>query len=370
MTRTRVVLAPQTPDAAPSFAVLDPDGHVLERGSLTLADGANLPPMRTVLIVPGAEARAHWLHLPTRNDRQARAAARLALDDHLASASQDIHVALGPLESDGYRLVVIVGTAKLKGWLENAALHGLRPDVVLPDHLALPEPQGEEPQAVRLGPTAAVRGPRLSLSAEPELLDVLLEGQDVGAPKAVGDLHQLFAKGALRPAINLLQGDFDQARAVAITPREAHRVLALALLALASPVILLGAGLISDEMAARGIENRTREKVVRILPAASREDPAGALEAHLGRMRLTTGGGPVGLAAHLFAAVEGIEQAQLERLIVMPDGAVRATLSYTNFSDIEMMRRSLRQAGVAMREEGAREEQGRVISDVIVGVRS
>lgn len=370
MTRTRLVLAPRAPELAPSYLMLDAEGHLLERGALALADGGDSPAMRTVLVVPGADARAQWLHLPTRNDRQALAAARLALDDHLALAGQDLHLALGPLEPDGSRLVVVVATAKLKGWLEALDLHGIKPDVVLPDHLALPEPAGDAVVALRFGPSVAVRGPRLALTAEPELLEILMEGREPILWPSSEEGERLLAQGALRPAINLLQGPFDPRRDVAVTRKEMRRLLILGALVLASPILLTAAGLLRDDMAARRTEARSLQKVIGVLPAASRENPGESLEAQLSRTRLATGGGAATLAAHLFSAVEGIEQAQLERLIVMPDGAVRATLTYSNFSDIEMMRRAMRRAGIAMREEGAREEQGRVVSDVILGVRS
>ena len=370
MSRTRLVIASQDPELALSYLVLDADGHVLERGSLTLASEAEPPATRTVFIVPGAEARARWLHLPTRNDRQARSAAALALDDHLALTGQDLHIALGPLEPDGERLVVVVAAAKLKGWLETLALHGVRPDVVLPDYLALPAPLDDGVVAARFGSTVAVRGPRLGLSAEPELIEVLLEGQGPPVWAAGEEVDTLLAQGAARPAINLLQGDFDRQRDIGITPAQIGRALVLAGLVLLSPIILMLLGLVRDDVAARRVEARSLAKVVRVLPNAPRQAPLDALEAQLRRSRLAASGGPVTLAAHLFAAVEGIEQAQIEQLIAMPDGAMRATLTYSNYSDIEVMRGAMRRAGVAMREEGAREEQGRVVSDVILGVRS
>lgn len=367
MSRTRIVLAPPAPDVAPTFAVVDAEGHVLERGALALGED-DLIRMPTVLVVPGAEAVARWLHLPTRNDRQARAAALLALGDKLAAADQDVHVALGPLEPDGWRLAVVVACARLRGWLEAAGLHGLRPDVVIPDHLALPEPEGDAVCGARLGATVAVRGTRLALTAEPELLDVLLEGRTLQPLGSAEEVERLVARGALRPAVNLLQGDFDPARELAVTTKDLWRLAVVALLLLISPVVLMAASLARDALAADRIERRTAAKLGQALPGVAITDPLAQLDTPLGQARMAAGGGPVALAANLFASLETIEHGQLERLIVMPDGAVRATLSYTNYSDIELMRAALRTAGVAMREEGVREEQGRVVSDLILGV--
>jgi general secretion pathway protein L len=368
MSRTRILWAPPAPDAAPLVVVVDADGHVLERGTASLAAGAGAP-MRTVLITPGVEAVSRWLHLPTRNDRQARAAARLALEDQLASGDQDVHVALGALEPDGRRLVVVVGGGRLRGWLETAGLYGLRPDVVIPDHLAVAA-AGDVVRGVQVGPTVAVRGDRLAFSAEPDLLDLLLEGQPLEMAASAETAERWLIEGALRPPLNLLQDAFDPARAVAVAPRELRRAAALAALLAISPVVLTAAGLARDSLAAQRIEQRTARVLARAAPGVGDADPLPQLDARLAQARAAAGGGPMALAASLFSAIEPIEHGQVERLILMPDGAARATLSYTNYSDIELMRVAMRKAGIAMREEGAREEQGRVISDVILGARS
>lgn len=366
MSRTRIVVAPSAPDAAPAFLTVDAEGHVLERGTATLA--AALPPMRTVLVTPGAETLARWLRLPTRNDRQALAAARLALEDELAAAEQDVHVALGPLEADGYRLAVVVGAGRLRGWLETGALYGVQPDVVLPDHLAVAPPEVDL-RGARFGTTVAVRGERLAFAAEPDLAEVLVEDRPLQVADGAEAERWLIA-GALRPPANLLQGAFDPRRNLGVEPQRMRRAAALAALLLVSPLVVSAAGLVRDTVAARQAEARTAEALGRAAPGVRGADPLPQLDRRLSQARAAAGGGPAALAAILFAALEGIEQGQLERLIVMPDGQARATLSYTNYSDIELMRAAMRQAGVAMREEGAREEQGRVISDIMLGVRS
>ena len=91
--------------------------------------------------------------------------------------------------------------------------------------------------------------------------------------------------------------------------------------------------------------------------------------ARLDQLQLSAGGGPVALSAGLFAALETMDMAQLESLVLSPDGSMRARLSYANISDIEVMRAAMKRDGVMYREEGVREEGGRVISDVIFGAR-
>jgi type II secretory pathway component PulL len=98
-------------------------------------------------------------------------------------------------------------------------------------------------------------------------------------------------------------------------------------------------------------------------------DPAMQAQAQLDAVNLASGGGAGGLAAQLFAAIEPMDQVQVESLIVMPDGTARAALSHAAYSDGEGLAQALQVAGLAVRVEGAREEAGRVISDVILGAR-
>ncbi|MCR5881090.1 hypothetical protein [Phenylobacterium sp. J367] len=52
-----------------------------------------------------------------------------------------------------------------------------------------------------------------------------------------------------------------------------------------------------------------------------------------------------------------------------PDGTLRATISHTNYSDVELLAAALARGGVTAREEATREADGRIVTDIIVGAR-
>lgn len=370
MSAWRLIFAPPDHQAAPAVRVIDAEGRILERGTLQI--GPNLAPAgaRTVLVAPGMDVAVHWLHLPTRNDVQARAAAALLLEDRLARPAGEAHLALGAREADDHRLAAAVEKSRMQSWASLAGLHGVRPDLALPDHLLLPEPEGEEVLAADMGGWLAVRGRRLAFSCEPEMLDVLLPGRPVRRIEGEAELGKLWAQALTAPSVNLLQGDFDPARAERLTPRDLRRAAALAALAIVAPALVLGAQAWRYDRSADAAERAAAAQVAAVLPKGQPVTaPLAQARAQLAGLELAAGGGPIAASAQLFAAVETIQDAQVETLIVSPEGEVRAGISHTNFSDVELLREAMRKAGLAFREESSREEGGRVMSDVIVGRR-
>ncbi|WP_334164684.1 type II secretion system protein GspL [Phenylobacterium sp.] len=369
MRRTRLVFAPHDAQAPPAYLLVDEFGEPVGRGEQPVQAEAPAGATAVVLVVPGAEAVARWLHLPTRADPQARAAAALLLAGETAF-DEPMHLALGALEPDGHRLVVAVAESRMRAWLDLARTYGLAPDALIPNHLLLPEPPDGETVAVTVGGALAVRGPRLAFACEPALAPVLLPGR---APRTLdgGAAERAFAQGAGRLPIDLRQGAFAPAGRGRPARRDLVRAAGLAGLLLLSPAILDAAQAVRLNLAADRLERAASAKAAAVLPkGASVNDPAVQAQAALQRAELAAGGGPAGVAARLFAALAGIDQAQAETLIVSPDGAVRATVSHTNYSDMERLGRALKAAGVAFRQEGAREEGGRIVSDIILGARS
>jgi general secretion pathway protein L len=368
MKRTRLVFAPTRPQDAPTYLLLDEAGEPVGRGEQLVHAAPALTPTRVVLVVPGAEVAARWLQLPTRNDAQARAAATLLLEDDMAFADEVLHLAVGPLEADGYRLVATVAEARLRGWLDLARTYGLTPDTVVPDHLLPPEPLDGRALGLPLGDLVAVRGPRMAFACEPEMVE-LLAGGEVEVLNAEAAVRRL-AEGAGGDLLDLRQGAFAPADGARPAPRQIIRAAILAGLLLLSPAIVDGVQAVRLNLAAGKLEIDTARRAAEILPKGIAVDaPAAQVEAAVARAELAAGGGPAGLAARLFVALSGIEGAQLESLIVSEDGALRATLSHGNYSDVELLKGAMAGSGAGLREEASREEAGRIVSDVILGVR-
>lgn len=370
MIRTRIVFLPANPGDAPSQVVLGEGGSVLERGPPPPPGAPSGGPVRTVLVAPAIATTVRWLNLPTRNDAQARAAAALALEDELAGGCEGLHLALGPLEADGRRLVVAVDREMMAGWLDLAARHGLAPSAMIPDALLLPEPpEGEPLVAAEFAGGVAVRGHRTALGVDRDLAPLVLEGREFRALDPA-EIEAALLAAAIRPSVNLLQDAFRPGRGDGLKPRDLRRAAVLALALLASLPVLSSVRAARLDASARAMDRRIEGAVGAVLPKGEPvSDPQGQVEARLVQARLAAGGGPTALAAQLFAAIEGIDQMQMESLVAMPDGAVRATVSCVNYSDIDVLRTALRRGGVSMREEGVSEVEGRVSGDVILEVR-
>ena len=370
MKRTRLVFAPPAPQQPATYLLLNEFGEPVGRGEQPLSPVDPVVPETVVLVVPGVDAAARWLHLPARHDAQARAAAALLLEDSQALDDEALHIAVGPLEADGHRLVVAVARAQMQAWIELVRLYALTPEAVTPDHLLLPEPEDGRPVAARLGEMLAVRGPRLAFSCEPDLAPVLIDDPDLQVLERPDEVEARLAQGASRPLLNLLQGDFAQRDGRQLSRRDLLRQALLAAALVLSPILLDAANAARLTFAAREAETAAERRAAQVLPKGTAiSDPAAQTSAHLRRLEIAAGGGPAGLAARLFQGLASLEGAQAEGLIVSPDGAMRATVSHVNYSDMDLLADALRAQGVAFKQEGVREEGGRIVSEVILGVR-
>ena len=368
MSRARIVILPPDLTEPPEVLLFETEGGVLQRGHAVLGEPA--APMRTVAIAPGAAVLTRVMRLPTRSEAQARAAAVLELEDELASDTAGVHLAVGPLREDGTRIVCVAADARMRAWSDLLVVYGLQADVLLPDYLALPDaPPGEPLNLARRGSETLLRGERLACAVDPETA-ALLVGEHAVIDRTA-EWERCVLEAATRPPVNLLQGAFDPARSESIEPRRWRRLAALAAAVVVSPVVLTLAGAVHDQLTAGRIERRTEARLAAVLPKGTQiTNPAEQAQARLAQARIAAGGGPAALTAALFAIVEQIDQGQVESMVAMPDGSLRATLSFANITDLELLRAQMRRAGLAFREEGAREEGGRAVGDIIVGARS
>jgi len=154
-----------------------------------------------------------------------------ALEDQLASPVEELHFAL-PEQLAGARLgVAVVARAVLRGWIQMLEQQGIRADAVVPDALAVPQPDDGaaavliEPNRalLRWGPThacvceTATLGQWLAVIAPASVhVHDFRQAPRLGLPIDVARYHErqsdplaLLASALTRePAINLLQGEF------------------------------------------------------------------------------------------------------------------------------------------------------------------
>jgi general secretion pathway protein L len=366
---TRLIFAPHDPAGAPTYLLLNDAGEPTSRGEQRVQAGPQASDTDVVLVVPGTDVVARWLHLPTRSDAQARAAAAMLLENDTALTDEPLHLALGPLEPDGHRLVAAVAESRMQVWLGLARAHGLTPSRVIADHLLLLAPADDTCICVVRGETLAVRGPRIAFAAERELAERVL-GQPAARPLEGEAAERMLASGVADPALDLLQGRFARAGAEPPSRRALLRAAGLAAVLLLTPAVLDAARATRLNIAAERLEQESARRVASVLPkGAALNDPAAQAQAALQRAELAAGGGAAGLAARLFAAVSEIHAVQVEGVMAAADEALRVTISHTNYSDVDRLRAALTPAGVDVREEATREEGDRIVSDLILGAR-
>lgn len=359
-------LAPD-PAAPATRLVVDDDGRIVARDLRREGDAAaTASNVRTVLVVPGTAAPAMWLPLPARNPVQALAAARALAGDRLASGHRDVHIALGPPgDGEAERLVVAVDPDAMRDWLAHAARLGVKPDAVLPDHLALPVPEDGGVRIFVDGDDWIVRGPRHAFRAEADLAARIVDGLPQHRSPLREEAEALMARGALQPAIDLLQGAFARRDAPAQGLRAWRRAAVLAAALLLSPLLLWTADAVRHVLAARALEARAAAKIDAALPARDRSQPAlEAMRAQVAQLRARDAF--TGSASALFAAMAQVGGIQLEALSYGPDGVLRGTLVHADAGAAERVRERIAATGRIAESAGSRRADRRVYSEITV----
>jgi len=360
----RLILVPTRAGAPVPWLVVGADGRVHDRGLLEPDKPARLEPMRTVAVVPGADVTVRWLDLPAGGAAQVRVAAAWALRDGIAAPPDRLAVAVGAPGSVGEpRLAAVVNRTLLQAWVDYLADLGLAPDVVLPDCLAAPAPDEEGLlNAVVFGDGLVLRGRRFAATVQPELAELVAHGRTIVPVEDTALVEEALIAAARFPVVDLL----DATRSGPDRVGGWRRAGALAAAVVASPLILVLAAAARDDAAARRQEAETRALIARQRPnLAAAPDPVLALRREM--QAAPPPGGVSAAAAALFAAVEGVDGAELDILVAEPGEGVKATISHPAYADMEAIRADMIRAGMAVTVTGTLDDAGRVVSDITIG---
>jgi len=365
MSRTRLILIPELANAPAPYLILDEAGGVLQRGRLSLDDAETPPMMRTVAIAPGGDVSVRWLDLPVGGAAQVRAAALWMLRDDLAAAPDRVAVSLGRQVAAGQkRMVVVVSRALVQAWTDYLEGLGVKADVILPDMLTVQAPEDEDAlSAAVFGTGLALRGQGFAATVQPDLADLIAAGRTVRPVTAEADIERMMAAAALSPEVNLL----DNGRQNRVAAKGSWRLaVGLAAAVLLSPLVLALAQASRDEMAVRRMQAETVALIAQADPEAGRSpDPVATFRQSASSA--PPPGGIVAAAAVLFAAVEGVEGAELDIFVSDPEGGVRATVSYPAYQDLDAMKQAVAAAGMLLTDTSTLDDAGRVVSDVTIG---
>ena len=365
----RLVFLPDHADGSAPSLTFDEEGRVIARAVLR-SDAENPPSVtRDVIVVPGVDVVVHGVALPMRSERQARAAVAILLEDQMASSADAVHLALGPMVTEGKRGVAVVSQERMKAWLDQAARLGVQPAAVVPTYALLPELQDGVVAVATILPTElSLRGRGIAAAVEPELLAALVGERPTCRIDDAAEREQMLAMGAAAPAFDLLQGAFAPNAGRPSGPRDFRRAAVLAALLLVSPFFLWGAQIARDRWAVADNDRQAQILADRLAPGADQSlTPAQRLRWQ--ETRSEGGERFIRALSGLFTIVEQAPGASMVSLYYGAGGQARATIAHANYSDVDAMKQQASRMGFDLREDSTATENGRVISDLVLEAR-
>lgn len=187
---------------------------------------------KALVLVPGADVRLCQVELPPKANRKILNAIPYMLEDELANDISELFFAFGP-KSGNQQSVAIVSHDALTQWQQWIEDAGFICDTLMPDTLALPQPEPQHWSAIALGDQLIVRqGNWQGVQGEANFITGVLAFQAKQIPEGITvnalsdlDLHAVpnitvtadesglppagkLAKAALSASFNLLQGQY------------------------------------------------------------------------------------------------------------------------------------------------------------------
>ena len=264
-----------------------------------------------VVLVPAEEVLLTSARVAAKSRAQLLQAVPYAIEDQLLAPVEDLQFAVS--EGGGDALgVAVVAKATLRGWLDRLAAAGIRPDVLLPESLALPlEPDHaalviENDRALaRLAPWSAFAcatnelGTWLARANVQRPFDVF-DFRDAAAmrlPATVAtyaerqrDALMSFARALRKPPLNLLSGEFAPQHRAARGARWWRVAAALAAAVIVLAVLNLGFEVVQLSRASTRMDAQAQDAVRKAFPDVddaelSRMSPADVARTRIERLR-------------------------------------------------------------------------------------
>lgn len=335
----------------------------VENGAIAARGGAGDPlpadpPARVVAIAPAAAIGVHAAELGTLAPAQARAAARLLVQETAIAPLAGEHVAVGPPEA-GDRIVAVVAVARLAAWIAMLDEAGLNPDAIVPAALVLPRPELGYLRAT-IGDEGVIRGRATGFFDDPALTPLVVGSE----PVETIDATPLLLAAAENPPFDLLQGPFARRRRVGLDHAQLRRLGILAAATLVVTLLIALVQLVRLEADTRALEAQADAVAARATPGGT----AGSLAARLASVR-GPGHGFSATAGALFAALQASPAVELAALDFTSDGLLRATLLAPGAAEVEAVRDRLRSAGLAVEPSTFQSESGRIRGELRITPR-
>jgi general secretion pathway protein L len=377
-----------------NYALLRSDGSLLfaqagGQGTEVLPSAPTVTGKNVTVFVMGSNVLSLQSPINARNEAEARRAAPFAIEDDIAGAVEDVHVALGPKPSDGgARTLKAVSRVDMSVMIAILAASGLEDADIVAAHSVLPQGNclvevgkfvlgrlGTRTFALEAGVGADVFGGLTrdfdDVAIYGEALAQSLGRSQVGAALD-GDeaLLLALAKWAQDASpVSLRQGDYEVRRAASMGDLKRWRSLGvLAAVALAGWFTVTLFQTSAMQARTQTLNARIAEFTATGWPEANGNAAQAETIAHAQRR-----GGAVGLppamdlVANLYATLDGIEASQLRSLRYdRKRGVMAAVIAYDSFADGDALVAAMSRQGLTVQLGDARQSGDKVVSELTV----
>lgn len=258
-----------------------------------------------VVLVPAEDVLLTEARVAAKSRAQLAQAVPFAIEDQLLAPVEDLQFAIAPGEGDAVGCAV-VARATLARWLERLAGFGIRPDVLLPESLAIPLAAGhstalvENDRAiVRVAPWSAfVCAPAelrawIAQNPAPKPID-LLDFRDAATKleieaareERLRDPLAFLARNVAKAPLNLLAGDFAPQHRSGHGARWRRLGAALAAAVLVLLVLDLGVEVLQLSRTSARMERMTEDAVRKAFPDVDAGDFSRMTAADIARTRI------------------------------------------------------------------------------------
>lgn len=364
-------------------------------GAGTLAGAAEaLVGQRVMLLMPGAEVLTTQVQVPARSRAKAAAAIPWAMEDRLVTEVDDLHFALGPVDTAGNWPVAVIARSVLDAYLTALRGAGLEPHSIVAEPLALPAPSEQAWTVLEEPDRVTVRsGTYSGFAAEPDLvagiatalstpahIDRLLAPRAqailwpealqrtidaAGEPRKLDDALHAFDPD--QAAIDLRQGPYSRAERIGRVARQwrAPAALAGALVLLAITGMALDYARLGDRQ--RQLRERMEQVFRETFPEVQRVvNPRAQMRTRLRSLR--EGGDPSGFLDLLARAGEPLTSADGITLqgLKWRQARLRLELQATDLQLLDNLRGRLSEAGLKAELERAERQGDQVAGRIVV----
>ncbi|MEL7130170.1 MAG: type II secretion system protein GspL [Pseudomonadota bacterium] len=322
-----------------------------------------------ILFVPGVDVAVHRRPLPTKGDADSRQAAPFAIEDDVANAVSDLHVALGPRPEDlsQPREIHSVSSDRMAEMIGHLRNLGLANATLVAEQSLL-----EEGEVVMLDDriVAHLDGRQIAVDLHlPEDLKAAILGDHVNQMHRPSDPLAAMALFADQrdTLLNLRQGRFRARTQADLTSFYPWRLAG----GLAAAVALLwtGSGLMeirSAKSAADDLRRQTRDIYASAFPGdANTADPVRAVSRALDARQDGAGLDFLETSAVLYAALVDVPSASLRSIrFDTARGGYVASIAYSAYGDDAALKAALGARGIAADLGDSRRGDDAVFGDV------